>query len=93
MEFLIVGPQSGPSAVPVDPAWQQSIRDACSVLRIPLFEKSDLPIQPPIRQMPADLAGVFRKGLPEPPDDDIALANMGMADYARMLEDADEGKL
>jgi hypothetical protein len=26
-------------------------------------------------------------------DDDVALANAGMADYARMLKDADEGKL
>lgn len=61
-EWVIVGPQSGPDAVPVDDIWQMDIRYACATESIPLFEKSGLPIQPPIRQMPADLKAVFRKG-------------------------------
>ena len=62
MELVIVGPQSGPGVIPVDPTWQQSIRDACATLAIPLFEKFGLPLQPPVRQMPAELKAVFQKG-------------------------------
>jgi protein gp37 len=67
-EWVIAGPQSGAGAVRVDAEWQQAIRNSCierwhvALSPIPLFEKPGLPIHPPIRQMPADLAGVFRKG-------------------------------
>jgi len=61
--WLILGPQSGPDAVkPVD-TWQRLLRDECDWGAIPLFEKANLPLQPAIRQMPADLESVFRKGL------------------------------
>lgn len=60
--WLIVGPMSGQNAVEVVPEWQNIIREACAQNCIPLFEKPGLPLQPAIRQMPPDLAAVFRKG-------------------------------
>jgi len=62
-EWLILGPQSGPDAIKPFDTWQFLIRDECDWGAIPLFEKPHLPLQPAIRQMPADLASVFRKGL------------------------------
>jgi protein gp37 len=66
-EWVIVGPQSGPGAAPVEDIWQSNIRAVCiehclDFPPIPLFEKSGLPMQPPIRQMPPELKAVFRKG-------------------------------
>jgi protein gp37 len=73
-EWVIVGPQSGLAAQAVSRAWQSSIREVCNMSEpypgsftdIPLFEKDHtrnrLPIQPLIKQMPPDLAGVFRRG-------------------------------
>jgi protein gp37 len=61
-EWVIVGPQSGPGAVKPKAISQERIRAACKDIAIPLFEKAGLPLQPPVRQMPAELAMVFRKG-------------------------------
>ena len=62
-EWIIVGPQSGPGAVIPDATWQDMIRfAACDEWNIPLFEKFGLPLQPPVRQMPAELKAVFQKG-------------------------------
>jgi protein gp37 len=60
--WVVLGPLSGPGEKPRVVEWQEVIRGCCQFAGIPLFEKSGLPIQPPIRQMPPDLAAVFRKG-------------------------------
>lgn len=64
-EWVIVGPQSGSGAAKPVEAWQFTIRDMTYHLGIPLFEKPHLPLQPPVRQMPRELAMVFRKGYKE----------------------------
>jgi protein gp37 len=61
-KWVIVGPMSGKGAFPVAPVWQRLLREACDTRHLPLFEKAGLPLQPPIRQMPAELKAVFRKG-------------------------------
>jgi protein gp37 len=60
--WVIVGPMSGPGAVHPFQSDVSLIREACAARDIPLFEKPNLPIQPPIRQMPPGLAAVYRKG-------------------------------
>lgn len=59
--WVIVGPMSGPGAVHPFQSDVSLIREACAARDIPLFEKPNLPIQPAIRQMPPDLAAVYRK--------------------------------
>ena len=66
-EWCIVGPRSGPGAKQPWGVWQKTIRNAClnhpiGLTPIPLFEKPGLPLTPAIRQMPLDLAQVYRKG-------------------------------
>lgn len=59
--WVVLGPLSGPGEKPRVAEWQEVIRECCQFANIPLFEKPGLPLQPAIRQMPADLALVFRK--------------------------------
>jgi protein gp37 len=59
--WCIVGPMSGKSAAVPHEYWQRDLRYVCALLHIPLFEKSGLPCQPPVRALPPDLLSVFRK--------------------------------
>ncbi len=64
-EWCVLGSLSGKDAVPPKEGFQASIRYICREYNIPLFEKDNkrnpLPLQPLIRQMPAELAAVFQK--------------------------------
>lgn len=46
---------------PIDVVWISRLRYACGFTGIPLFEKDGFSCNP-TREMPADLARVFRKG-------------------------------
>ncbi len=52
LDWVIVGAQSGPKAVPPKPEWVQSIIDQCRAAKVPLFLKSNLNWPEKIQEWP-----------------------------------------
>jgi protein gp37 len=53
-QWVLIGQQTGPGAVPPKPEWVQSIIDQCKAARVPVFVKSPLYKQFPIQEWPEE---------------------------------------
>lgn len=55
IDWVIIGQQTGPGAIPPKPEWVQSIIDQCRAARVPVFVKSPLYEKFPIQEWPEGL--------------------------------------